>query len=91
MTPLEEFGEMTTDEKGDPLWVWKDGKGGYETLLKEIADPMRRKEMEELFAVCGGPQEWLDKLMGQEKDKDKKIEKNNEIYEKNKEKIERRK
>lgn len=60
---LEEFGMLVEDEKNDPVWIWKDGKGGYEELLKRILQPLKRKKVEILCKECGGPQDWLDKLV----------------------------
>ncbi|KAI0994842.1 hypothetical protein K3495_g13340 [Podosphaera aphanis] len=47
--PLEEFGEMISEVNMEPLWVWKDGKGGYEELLKKVAGPLADQMLEELF------------------------------------------
>ncbi|KAI0997732.1 hypothetical protein K3495_g10458 [Podosphaera aphanis] len=45
---LDEFGEMSTDRKGDPLWIWKDGKDGYEELLKRVSE----KKKKTTIATC---------------------------------------
>jgi hypothetical protein len=33
---------MSTDEEGKPQWIWKDGKGGYEELLRLWADEEKK-------------------------------------------------
>lgn len=48
--PLEEFGELVMEE-GEPLWIWKDGKGGYAELLKKVGEPIQEAELRKLFAV----------------------------------------
>ncbi|POS82380.1 hypothetical protein EPUL_006396, partial [Erysiphe pulchra] len=48
--PLEEFGELVVIENQDPLWIWKDGKGGYEELLEKVAGPLNERELEKLFS-----------------------------------------
>ena len=47
--PVEEFGELIRDKYGEPLWIWKDGKGGYEELIRKMADPLRLESINELF------------------------------------------
>jgi hypothetical protein len=33
-----EYSEMGENENGEPQWIWKDGKGEYEELLKGMAN-----------------------------------------------------
>lgn len=47
---LREIGNLEVVD-GTPVWVWKDGKGGYEELLKGIAEPLRLKELAKLMVV----------------------------------------
>ncbi|POS82271.1 hypothetical protein EPUL_005521, partial [Erysiphe pulchra] len=42
---LDEFGELVKDERNEPLWIWKDGKRGYEELLRKVAEPTKKKLM----------------------------------------------
>ncbi|POS81989.1 hypothetical protein EPUL_006423, partial [Erysiphe pulchra] len=37
--------ELVKHEGNEPLWIWKDGKGGYEELLGKVAEPIRKKLM----------------------------------------------
>lgn len=46
---LEEFGSMSVNEKNEPRWVWKDGKGRNDGLLKRIAEPIRETEIKRLY------------------------------------------
>ncbi|KAI0996301.1 hypothetical protein K3495_g11880, partial [Podosphaera aphanis] len=48
--PLEEFGELVQEEEKEPLWIWKDGKDGYEELLRKVAGPLKEMEMERFFS-----------------------------------------
>jgi len=44
VTTPEIDGVGFVDHSGDePRWVWKDGKGGYEELLKQIGTPVQEK------------------------------------------------
>ena len=46
---IEEFGEFIDRDNADPIWVWKDGKGGYEELLRKVSIPMRNAMLEDIF------------------------------------------
>ncbi|KAI0995489.1 hypothetical protein K3495_g12690, partial [Podosphaera aphanis] len=48
---LEELGRM--DETGQPKWIWKDGKDGYQELLSKIAEPIRTSELDKLMCCSG--------------------------------------
>ncbi|KAI1000467.1 hypothetical protein K3495_g7728 [Podosphaera aphanis] len=61
--PMEEFGELVLDGHDNPLWVWKDGKGGYEELLKKVAEPLRIREIENLTKYDTS-QQWFRTIFG---------------------------
>jgi hypothetical protein len=39
MPDLSEFGDLLSTD-GESKWIWKDGKDGYEELLKKIGEPL---------------------------------------------------
>lgn len=51
---LQEFGEMVTED-GNPRWIWKDGKDGYQELLKRIGGPLHERDLRSL--ILGEPGE----------------------------------
>ncbi|KAI0995584.1 hypothetical protein K3495_g12595 [Podosphaera aphanis] len=42
---------LTTGNDAEPLWVWKDNKGGYEELLRKIGEPIHDSELKKYFQV----------------------------------------
>jgi transposase InsO family protein len=47
---LAEYGHVNRNE-GEPRWVWKDGKGGYDALLEDHKGPLGSKELKELMGI----------------------------------------
>ena len=56
-----ELGEMDTDNGGQPIWVWKDGKGGYEELLRGAS-------------TCQGDAERLKSMMNPDRRNEKLVD-----------------
>lgn len=53
LSDYSHYGQVT-DTIGGPKWVWKDGKGGYEQMLKNIAEPIRSEELESFMTTKDG-------------------------------------
>lgn len=54
---LSAFGHLS-EERGEPRWVWKDGRGGYEEFLKLQSHPLSLSD-HELTEAMGISQEYL--------------------------------
>lgn len=46
---LSDFGYMVSNDCKQPEWVWKDGKNGYQELLRKIGEPIQNYQLEKLF------------------------------------------
>lgn len=47
--PLNGFGELIQEEEKDPVWVWKDGKEGFEELLRRVVEILNEFESRKSF------------------------------------------
>ena len=48
---LSAYGSLGFGESGEPRWIWKDGKGGYETLLKDRKEPLTDSELRQVMGI----------------------------------------
>jgi hypothetical protein len=47
---LSTYGNLVEDS-GEPRWIWKDGKDGYENLLKDRKEPLSDSDLHRIMGI----------------------------------------